>query len=457
MGFPYALIVALAGGACLLWGFWSRDKRLVIVSLLAPCALGSPIVTFTRGAAGGIVAADVMSLFLLVAMLMGWHRRWRLVGVSATYRAATLFFAFGVMGVLFVVPLYVQYGLDASQTAHVSTTSVLGVPLYVLMAGFSLMKLTSFAVYGYFFGQTRFTKSDLNAVFVGVILAAAILTSATAVQHIGGIDLRLTGPETDSTSKAMIFVLGHNRTVQGRLAMLGAILSLLFARRNPLWLFAVLLFSGGILVSMSRGAFVGLLVLGIVWLREGIRGWILALLFVTATLGVVGWASVYRPDSLARFNNVAFELGRGTGSRPYIWINTIKYWEAEPIVLTTGVGPMNFYYGVPDRYRVAEHAHNDLLTCVTEMGIIGTLFWLNFLFVTWRSLSRRSSEMALEDVWVCTSMLSMILCCGVAGIFEETLYWANYMLQFDRVVIACLFSVCTWLTFRADEKEEEAE
>jgi hypothetical protein len=354
------------------------------------------------------------------------------------------------------VPLYVQYGLDASQTAHVSTTSVLGVPLCILMAGFSLLKLMSFAVYGYFFGQTSFTRSDLNAVFVGVILAAAILTSATAVQHIGGIDLRLTGPETDSTTKVMIFVLGHNRTVQGRLAMLGAILALLFARKNPLWLFAVLFFSGGILVSMSRGAFVGLLLLGFVWLREGMRGWIVTLLFVTATLGVVGWAAVYRPDSLARFNNLAFELGRGTGSRPYIWINTIKYWEAEPIVLTTGVGPLNFYYGVPDRYRVAEHAHNDLLTCVSEMGVVGTLCWLNFLFVSWRSLARRPAEMALENVWICTAMLSVLLCCGVAGIFEETLYWANYMLQFDRLVIACLFSVCSWLTYPMHEEEGKA-
>jgi O-antigen ligase len=146
---------------------------------------------------------------------------------------------------------------------------------------------------------------------------------------------------------------------------------------------AVALLLVGVLQSKSRGALVGIVVMGGVLFaaREWNRKWILPLILI----GVVGLPLV-AGDVVDRFATV-FEIftkgpGNLSGDAQNV-MNRINYVRAGiPMFLehpVTGVGSMNF----PDQYlvymprdswwRVPRAAHNTYLQVVTETGLIGSI------------------------------------------------------------------------------------
>jgi O-antigen ligase len=160
---------------------------------------------------------------------------------------------------------------------------------------------------------------------------------------------------------------------------------------KPLWAFAILCLVGGTAATLSRGALVGLTVLGL-WLllsgRIGIRKMILIVAGVVAVIaiGFTLWSNVIE-HRLEEKNNIAT---RNVESRADFWNAAIEMSSHNPIL---GVGPGRF--GIEEPKYVFDNpvqlesplAHNTYLEILAENGPFALSFFILMLVAAWITLS----------------------------------------------------------------------
>lgn len=153
---------------------------------------------------------------------------------------------------------------------------------------------------------------------------------------------------------------------------------------------------GGLALSLSRGGLVGgavSLVVLLAWPR--FRRYAFALLTLLAVFAAFNLGSIQDSTELnlvgARVITLASEEGLRENPRVNIWTETPAIVIDNPYF---GVGEGNYPDASPD-YGVRDvgglpfdHAHNLLLTIVTELGLIGLFFFLAFMFTTGRAGAR---------------------------------------------------------------------
>lgn len=169
--------------------------------------------------------------------------------------------------------------------------------------------------------------------------------------------------------------------------------------------------AGGILMSWSRGAWMGLIaaVLVVIGLRDrqtAARAAVaLALLILVIALFGVGWL----PGPIeSRVKDLGAYVGGPDPARTEITdanfsvLERLAHWRAGLAMFRDypwlGVGIGNFAvryaeYALPHWYVPLGHAHNAFINFLAETGILGagafTVFWMGIAWLTWRAASER--------------------------------------------------------------------
>jgi O-antigen ligase len=186
-------------------------------------------------------------------------------------------------------------------------------------------------------------------------------------------------------------------------------LTLLFSRAVRPGVKIVCAWIGGLglvalVLTVSRGAWLGLALALVSWPLVVARRWMKKLVgvAVVALLLGGGLAVLYRANADIRQRLEPFFDGRFELSRPKIWSTSVRIWEDHPWM---GLGPGSFVVAF-DRYRPPQFhdaplwAHNDYLNTLVDYGAIGLLLWggagLAVMILGWRAIqrSRRTGAVA---------------------------------------------------------------
>ena len=207
------------------------------------------------------------------------------------------------------------------------------------------------------------------------------------------------------------------RTFLGRLGMhaneMGLLLNMLYAltlfsirAHGPgftrrLLFVSALVFAGSVLMTFSRGAFVGLLLVNLVyfWRRVSIKAVIVALI-VAACIGpaVLGPLSERALTGVARADRGAVTAGRLDG----IWLPLLPYVLAEPVMPH---GIYSILWSPPvrlNRMLPVAQPHSAWLGGLMDLGLVGFGFVLAFLLFARREfirLSRAHASPALRGLF----------------------------------------------------------
>lgn len=230
---------------------------------------------------------------------------------------------------------------------------------------------------------------------------------------------------------------------------------------------AALLIVAALIMSWSRGAWLGLAVSFTVMLFAlPRRVWIGLAFFAVAVLAVGGlWLTGRLPASVvSRIESATLEIlsasdVRGVNITPenYANVERLAHWQAAVNMATDypwlGVGFGNYEIAYP-RYNLISwqlalgHAHNYYLNVLAEAGIIGLIgyvgFWMIVLMVAWRArrhpdLTARLSAIGLLGSFMYLSVHSL----------TDNLYVNNLFLHVGVLLgILALLDRQTWSRFR---------
>lgn len=263
------------------------------------------------------------------------------------------------------------------------------------------------------------------------VLAALVIT-AGAMQGALGIwqhALRGVGPETFALPGGLFRAYGtfeQPNPFGGYLGLvwpvaLGLAWGLFTAQPRRWWqwavsglcLLAASLALGGLYASYSRGAWLGAVAAGAVWLAFVPRRWWLGLALVSAlTLGAglawqAGWLPASVTERLANFTEL-FTLPDARTvtltAENFALVERRAHWQAAEAMITAnlwwGVGAGNFNAAY-DAYRLwlwptpLGHAHMMYLNVWAETGLVGLFayiaFWLSMIALTGRAIMRQSA------------------------------------------------------------------
>jgi O-Antigen ligase len=445
ISFVYALIVALACCCLILYGFFAGKKIPIIFGLIMPLCIGSPIITFTRGAAGAITAYDITSGFLFICLMLGLHHKWKRTTPPNWYMYAKIFLLIAIFEITFDVPYYASMNLDSSalmNNVHIG----IEIPIYFLMIPFYICKLICLGAVAFFFCSIEFTKDETKTAKNIVIFSLFIFAIGIILDNAEVYNLGLSGSADSSFKDSRVF--GLDRLAQGRLMLLAIALSLYKVFQNPtsLWTLAFLLFTSGLLYSKSRAAFLGLLVMLLAyWFFTQGKATVLFVFLAILTIPVYYYLFVVQEQSqiLERYSRMttSYEYHK-VGKRPEIWKNSLDIIQEHPLILLTGVGQFNFSYGISSQERIAEHAHNDWLTCLLETGIFGLAFFILSVYAIFRQLHYQCRSEILEKRYLSQALISYLVAMLFCSFFETSLFPSISALSMTAYNI-CIFSIAT--------------
>ena len=215
---------------------------------------------------------------------------------------------------------------------------------------------------------------------------------------------------------------------------------------------AMLLFLLTIVATMSRGGFVGLVLLGLYLIVAGPFRFRVLVLALAAALALVAFAPPSFWQEMGTISN-AREEGETGDARLYFWSIGWKMFLDHPV---TGVGTNNYgirapQYEDPNRTGWNVHtwgrvSHSVYFTVLPEQGAIGTVLFL--LVVAWcfksgRTMTRRARENPDDETALSVSLMSSGLMAATAsflatGFFLSVLYYP--ILWVLVALMASLFS-----------------
>lgn len=207
------------------------------------------------------------------------------------------------------------------------------------------------------------------------------------------------------------------------------------------YLTAVAISVAGIVVSNSRGGFVGLLVvLLVIWLGSPRK--LLSLVVVSAlAIGVYATADSKYWDRISTIE----KTNEGTAKeRLDSWEAGWEMFKDNPL----GVGPGNFLVRF-DEYQPesmphsmwGRAAHSLYFTLLPELGIPGAIIYFSLLFVNIRDLRALRKLPQRDENARFLHLLSLALIAGLAGYFVcatflSVLYYPHYW-YFTAIIVAC--------------------
>jgi O-antigen ligase len=231
--------------------------------------------------------------------------------------------------------------------------------------------------------------------------------------------------------------MGHWQTFSGQqmlvLAMLLAFL--LYGRKRPWWTWvAAGLIGLSLLLSFTRGAWVGMFAAAVFLLWPFGRRWILALPLALVLLFLVSPSIVrervrsavnLRSDSSNQSRVLMLRTGaRMIAAHPLVGVgaNAAQYYFAA----YRPAGPLpNAWYG---------HLHNNYVQIAAERGLPGLALFLCFLLLPLRDLRRFAASLPAESRYIVHGVAAGIVAIMVSGAFE-------YNFSDSEVVMLLLFYI----------------
>jgi O-antigen ligase len=348
-------------------------------------------------------------LFLLAAEVFSWD-----ISLATGFSAKN--------GILYLIATFLMFRMAVLRDVHLDAQPVhacfvlliayaivtwLIAGLIVEYPGYDLLDsairlksglLDHFIFFLVFFHGTR-TAHDAVAVARALLLAAVFANAMTVADVAGVIDL---GFEERADGRAQ-GALGESNQYAAFISLFlpGTIAAALLARKagRAFWLGAVLISAVALIMTVSRGAFVGLLVAGVwgAWLYRQrlslgrVTAWLAAIAAIaTLALSVFQYAELLQERLFAQTGSI--DLSDASSGRIEIWTGALAHMLVAPITLLTGFG-WDVYWSMPFRYS----PHNHYLGLWFNLGLpglaCGTLALASAVY-----RARRASEIAAPEL-----------------------------------------------------------
>jgi O-Antigen ligase len=250
-------------------------------------------------------------------------------------------------------------------------------------------------------------EADYKSVLKMLAFAMGLASIVTLTDVMGltnlGVRVGTAGAEDDR----VFGVFGHaNETGALVVCMLPALVAVAFSSRGPtrlLWLGAAAASLAVLILTVSRGAFVGF-VFGYSWAvflcrrylpLSRVGSWVV--MGMTSAVVVVVLVSLAAPHIGAVLTqrllgqSTSVDVGELSSGRTGIWINAISYMMAEPVTLLTGFG-----WNVYDS-KFVYATHNYYLDLWFNLGLVGVVAWLVILYQVVVT-ARRAADVATPEM-----------------------------------------------------------
>ena len=348
-------------------------------------------------------------LFLTAAEVFSWDVS---MGPGLSIKNAVLYLI--AMFLLFRIAVTRGEGLDAgpvhvffvilisyAMVTWLTAGLIIEYPGYDLIASAIRLKseLIDHFIFFLVFYYGASTRRDALTVLKGLLLAALFANAMTVADVSGYIDLGFEERESGRTEGA----LGEaNQYAAFIILFLPGMIAALLRTRGVwrlFWLGAVLASAVALMMTVSRGGFVGLLVAAVcgAWLYRNrlslgmVSGWLVAaVVVVTLALSLSEYGALIEERLFTQTG--AIDLSDASSGRVDIWTALFERMMATPITFLTGFG-WDVYWTMPFRYS----PHNQYLNFWFNLGLPGLLSFIGLLAsAVW--LARRASENADEEL-----------------------------------------------------------
>jgi O-antigen ligase len=249
----------------------------------------------------------------------------------------------------------------------------------------------------FYYGVT--SRRDALTVIMGLLLAALFANVTTVADVLGYIDLGFEQRESGRTEGA----LGEaNQYAAYIILFLPGMIAAMMRTRGLwrlFWMGAVVASAVAVLMTVSRGAFVGLLVAGVAgaWffrhrLSLGkVAVWLAAaVIVITVALSLSQYTALIEERLFTQTG--AIDLSDASSGRVDIWAALFERMMATPITFVTGFG-WSVYWTMPFRYS----PHNQYFNFLFNLGLPGLLCLIGLL-VSAAWLAKRASEQADDEL-----------------------------------------------------------
>lgn len=223
-----------------------------------------------------------------------------------------------------------------------------------------------------------------------------------------------------------------------------AYFSIFSETRRPvklLLILSIVVFTGAVIVGLSRGGFVGLCAVALYCLARSPKKLVGLSVVAVIVVGVLLFAG---SDYWKEMGTITDTSDETADLRIEIWKIGLRMWASNPVL---GVGPGNFRWQVGD-YQSAEQmekygrslqgsilAHSLPVELLAELGTIGAIVVVALLWGTWRNLRRIQREIPrprrstdANGLWplrcYADAVIGSIIGCLATGTFLSLLYFS---------------------------------
>lgn len=181
-----------------------------------------------------------------------------------------------------------------------------------------------------------------------------------------------------------------------------------------------------VILSASRGGFLGLIVFGGYWIITSNRKLFAVLLVCAALVLIPVLAPVDTWERISTLWNPQSDYDRTAGDRTYVWERGLKTFAEHPF-LGVGIG----CYAIGDGQSKEEGkwmtAHNSYIQLGVELGAIGILLFLSLVCGTFIRLYRLRQNIAAFDntnelIWLIKAIEASLIIYAVAAFFLSQAY-----------------------------------
>ena len=450
--FWYDLVIGVVCSILVIAGFFSVRRRWIITGMVFSAIVASPVTTFTYGTAGAIYASDMVGFCLLLCYFMAKGKVLTKV-VPRWHKAFVWYMVLALVSVVLVAPI-VTRTLSESGLGTRVISPVPGVPIWLLMVVFRIVRIILYAVFFSFACHMIIDEEHLNFAVRTVLFSIVLLAICQIVTFLKIKDLSLFLP-WDVYQR--MHIVGHSKAAAGRLYVMGIFLAMAVMYRSWKILLYVVYFAivtMELLFSGSRAALVAVIFGFVIFVLRGDFFWkVFALIFLA--LIPVGFILLQEisPERVQSFAEIIRDPT--ISSRWQIWSWSLQNLFENPQILITGVGFSNFRYALIAKTDIF-HGHNDFITCVTEIGMIGLAIFVWYLVRLLKDVGGRIKHASGEYRWQAICMSSILVGFLVSSLFEFSLYYSSGSVPMQRT-FAIMFGVFTAFWVQQDSLAEQAD
>jgi O-antigen ligase len=432
--FWYALVVGIICSLIVIIACLIGNRYLLVTGMVTSAIVASPVTTFTYGTAGAIYPSDMVSFFLLIGLILPAARSMLTPIVPQWYKAFKWYMIFALVSVIIVASFATSDIAESGLASKVR--SVPFMPLWMLMMGFRVMRIIFFMLFFSIGCRLIMDEKFLKFVFKLILITISGLAICQILDFLGIKKLALYVP-WEVYQQAHI--LGHPKASAGRLYVMGIFLAMsLMYRSWKIGIYFILLtiITTALLFSGSRAALIGITVGFMFFVYKGKMAWKVFSLIILALVPIIFIVlENINPERVESFSGAATNPSQNL--RWPIWEWTIKNLIENPYILVTGVGFSNFRYALIKKayagtYEI-EHAHNDYLTCLTEMGLFGLMIFIWYLSRLGKEIYGRIKYTSGHYHWQAVCVSCILTGLLASSLFEFSLYYSAGSVSMQRI------------------------